>query len=160
MAHQARAKKAQENVKYISDYNNVLQRPSRYIEQMVLHTERRQREQNAAWEKMEKKDRQREVETGQADGNAESFVTDAYRQQMLLNTEAQMVTKIEEQINESKTANAQTGMMGFYKNLLTKNKAINETPQQQQQMTAREKIEDKLAQLKERQEKKREEERR
>ena len=65
---------------------------------------------------------------GQADGNAESFVTDAYRQQMLLNTEAQMVTKIEEQINESKTANAQTGMMGFYKNLLTKNKAINETP--------------------------------
>jgi len=31
---------------------------------MVLHTERRQREQNAAWEKMEKKDRQREVEMG------------------------------------------------------------------------------------------------
>ena len=52
MAHQARANKAQDN------------RPSRYIEQMVMHTERRQREQNAAWEKMEKKDRQREVETG------------------------------------------------------------------------------------------------
>lgn len=91
---------------------------------MVLHTERRQREQNAAWEKMEKKDRQREVDTGQADGQAESFVTDAYRIQMQLNSHDQLVTKLEEQLNEKKTANAQTGMMGFYKNLLTKNKAV------------------------------------
>jgi hypothetical protein len=52
-------------------------------------------------------------------------------------------------------------MMGFYKNLLTKNKAVvgsNLTPAQTQQpdaqpqMSAREKIEDKLAQLKARQE--------
>ncbi len=98
----------------------------------MLHTERRQREQNAAWEKMEKKDRQREVEMGQADGQAESFVTDAYRIQMQLNSHDQLVTKLEEQLNEKKTANAQTGMMGFYKNLLTKNKAVigtsNPTP--------------------------------
>jgi hypothetical protein len=54
-------------------------------------------------------------------------------------------------------------MMGFYKNLLTKNKAVvgsNPTPAQTQQpdvqgqpqMSAREKIEDKLAQLKAKQE--------
>ena len=27
-------------------------------------------------------------------------------------------------MNEKKTANAETGMMGFYRNLLTKNKAV------------------------------------
>lgn len=49
---------------------------------MVLQNERRTREQLAAWEKMERKDRQREVDTGQASGEAERFVTDAYRKQM------------------------------------------------------------------------------
>ena len=37
---------------------------SRYIDHMVMHAERREREQIAAWEKMEKIERVREVETG------------------------------------------------------------------------------------------------
>jgi hypothetical protein len=57
-------------------------RPSRYIETMVLHKERREREQLAAWEKMEKKDRQREVATGQASAEAEAFITESYRRQL------------------------------------------------------------------------------
>ena len=36
----------------------------------------------------------------------------------------QEMTELEEKINEKKTANAETGMMGFYKNMLTKNKAV------------------------------------
>ena len=35
-----------------------------------------------------------------------------------------MVTQLEEQLNERKIANADSGMMGFYRNLLTKNKAV------------------------------------
>lgn len=34
------------------------------------------------------------------------------------------MTALEEQINEKKTANAETGMMGFYKNFLTKNQNL------------------------------------
>ena len=37
-----------------------------------------------------------------------------------------MIEKVEEQMNEKKVANAQTGMMGFYKNFLNKNTAIND----------------------------------
>jgi len=32
--------------------------------------------------------------------------------------------EVEERLNAQKTANAETGMMGFYKNMLTKNKAV------------------------------------
>ena len=91
---------------------------------MVLQTERRQREQLAAWEKMEKKERVREVETGQASGESEAFITDGYRKQLEINRENDLATKIEDQVNERKTANAETGMMGFYSNFLTKNKAV------------------------------------
>jgi hypothetical protein len=55
---------------------------------MVLQTEKRQREQNAAWEKMESKERVREVETGQASANTEAFVTDSYRKQLELNKQS------------------------------------------------------------------------
>jgi hypothetical protein len=51
---------------------------------MVQETERRKMEQLAAWEKMERKDRQREVDTGQASGDGERFITDAYKKQMEL----------------------------------------------------------------------------
>ena len=67
-------------------------KPSRYIESMVLQTERRQREQNAAWEKMEKKDRVREVETGEASAEVESFITESYRKQIELNSQNQLAT--------------------------------------------------------------------
>jgi len=46
---------------------------------MLLHAERRQREQSHAWESMEKRERLREVETGQARAETEAFVTDSYR---------------------------------------------------------------------------------
>ena len=91
---------------------------------MILHAERRQREQSHAWESMEKRERQREVETGQAKAETEAFVTDSYRRQMEINKDGALATEVEERLNAQKTANAETGMMGFYKNLMTKNKAV------------------------------------
>lgn len=91
---------------------------------MLLHSERRQREQNAAWEKMESKDRVREVQTGEARADAEAFVTESYRKQLEINKESVLVQGVEERANERKTANSETGMMGFYKNLMTRNSAV------------------------------------
>lgn len=70
---------------------------------------------------MEKKERIREVEKGIANGEKESFVTGSYMKQLELNKEQQMLAEVEEQLNEKKTANAKTGMMGFYKNFMNKN---------------------------------------
>lgn len=124
-AEESALREAQMNAKRNIKSDGQKQAPqSRYIEAMVLQTEKRQREQNAAWEKMEQKERVREVETGQASANTEAFVTDSYRKQLELNKQSQIVTQIEEQINERKIANAETGMMGFYRNFLTKNKAV------------------------------------
>lgn len=39
---------------------------------------------------------------------------------MELNNQNKMLEQIEEQVNEKKTANAETGMMGFYSKFLTK----------------------------------------
>ena len=69
---------------------------------------------------MEKKDRQREVLTGQAKADSEAFVTDSYRKQLELNKDGALATEVEEKINSKKVANAETGMMGFYKNFLNK----------------------------------------
>ena len=115
---------------------------------------------------MERKDRQREVETGQASGEAERFVTDAYRKQMEIESQGRAADQIEEQINEKKTANAETGMMGFYRNFMTKNTAVGgsapveDGQQAVVQKTTRDKIEDKLKELKDRQEAKVQDEKR
>lgn len=43
------------------------------------------------------------------------------------------MAEVEDQINQrGKTANAETGMMGFYKNLLTKNSAVGGGARQQE----------------------------
>lgn len=66
---------------------------------MILHSERRQREQSHAWESMEKRERQREVETGQAKAETEAFVTDSYRKQMEVNKDGVLATEVEERLN-------------------------------------------------------------
>ena len=80
-----------------------------------------------------------------------------------------MATEVEEELNKKKTANAANGMMNFYANLLTKNKAYSgtdssktqtsvvegsdiPTPQVNQQQNTRTKIEEKLKELKQKQE--------
>jgi hypothetical protein len=67
---------------------------------MVKETERRKMEQLAAWEKMERKDRQREVDTGQASADGERFITDAYKKQMELEKQGRAAEEIEAQLNE------------------------------------------------------------
>eukprot|EP00347_Sterkiella_histriomuscorum_P021987 403332073 len=130
---------------------------SRYIKDIVTASERRTREQNAAWESMEKKERINEVENGQVQ-NSESFITESYRRQIELNQQNKMLEQIEEQMNEKKTANAKTGMMGFYNNFLTRtietvasSNKIVEQQQQVQALSTRDKLEDKLKQLKQKQ---------
>lgn len=66
---------------------------------------------------MEALERQREIDKGLASGETERFVTSSYKKQLELNKEAQMMAEVEEQLNAKKTANADTGMMGFYKML-------------------------------------------
>ncbi len=46
---------------------------------------------------------------------------------MELNKEGVLATEVEERLNVQKTANTETGMMGFYRNLMTKNKSIGST---------------------------------
>ena len=48
---------------------------------------------------------------------SESFVTGSYLKQLEIQKEGQMVTQIEEQLNQRKTANAERGMTGFAKYL-------------------------------------------
>ena len=91
---------------------------------MLQHAERRQREQSHAWESMEKRERIREVETGQAKAETEAFVTDSYRKQMEINKDGVLATEVEERLNVQKTANSGTGMMGFYRGLMNKNKSV------------------------------------
>lgn len=45
---------------------------------------------------MEKKERQREVDTGAAKADAESFITESYRKQMEINNQESLAVKIEE----------------------------------------------------------------
>jgi hypothetical protein len=103
------------------------------------------------------------VETGQAKAETEAFVTDSYRKQMEVNKDGALATEVEERLNAQKTANAEFGMMGFYKNFMTKNTAVgsnaNEAPKTetlkadaQAPVSTRDKIEDKLKALKARQE--------
>ena len=66
---------------------------------------------------MEQKEREKELQKGGAAVEPEKFITSSYKKQLELNKEAQMLADVEEQINAKKTANAQNGMMGFYKML-------------------------------------------
>lgn len=140
---------------------------SRYLQELELAAEKRTREQSAAWENMERKERIREVQTGQAAVNSESFITDSYRRQLELNNQSKMLESMEDKVNERRTANAETGMMGFYSKFLTRtiegvvqHNTQAETPLKQEVLpTTREKLDDKLKQLKSKQEEKEREER-
>jgi len=67
-----------------------------------------------------------------------------------------MLTEIEEKVNEKKTASAETGMMGFYKNFMHKNvgeaadlKEQNEVPKgEKKPQDLRSKMEERLKELK------------
>ncbi len=48
---------------------------------------------------MEKRERQREVETGQAKDETEAFVTDSYRKQIEVNKDGALATEVEERLN-------------------------------------------------------------
>ncbi len=48
---------------------------------------------------MEKRERQREVETGQAKAETEAFVTDSYRKQIEVNKDGALATEVEERLN-------------------------------------------------------------
>ena len=52
---------------------------------LMMAKERRENEQWAAWEKMEKKERQHEIERGEAKGEVEAFVTSGYAEKMKAN---------------------------------------------------------------------------
>jgi len=84
--------------------------------------ERREIERKAAIERMEEKERKWEERNGLK--TTEKFVTDSYKKQMEINNKQKMMEEIEEKVNAKKTANAERGMTGFYANLLTKNSAL------------------------------------
>ncbi len=48
---------------------------------------------------MEKRERLREVETGQAKADTEAFVTESYRKQMEINKDGALATEVEERLN-------------------------------------------------------------
>lgn len=75
--------------------------------------ERRDIEQSAAWERMEAKDNKK-----QGGKETEKYVTGNYLKQLEIQKNHAMITEVEEKRNEKRTANAETGMSGFYKNLL------------------------------------------
>lgn len=128
---------------------------SKYIGNMIKTAKRREVEQNAAWEKMEALERQREIDKGLAAGETEKFVTSSYKKQLELNKEAQLLAEAEERLNEKKTANADTGMMGFYKMLnKTTDKGAEQAEKTEDAMpkvkeqSTRDKLENSLALLK------------
>ncbi|CDW88111.1 UNKNOWN [Stylonychia lemnae] len=130
---------------------------SKYQKELLLAAERRKREQNAAWEKMEQKERINEVNSGKVGPNAESFITESYRRQMELNQQNKLYEELEEQLNQKKTANSETGMMGFYKVLNRTMDTVNnqnkqiEQEQKSQKQIAQDKVGEHLKILKEKQ---------
>jgi hypothetical protein len=70
---------------------------------------------------MEKKERIREEEEFVG---TERFITGSYKAQLELNKQNDILGEHEENYNKKRTANSETGMMGFYKNFLTKNSAM------------------------------------
>ena len=56
----------------------------------------------------------------QPDSEGDNYVTKNYLKQLEIQKENALITEVEEQINQKKTANAETGMSGFYKNFLNK----------------------------------------
>lgn len=87
--------------------------------QLQRANERREVEKAAAWERMEAKNNSK----GGAQG--ESFVTGSYLKQLEIQKEGQLITAVEERLNEKKTANAERGMTGFYTNYLSKIRGVN-----------------------------------
>ena len=75
--------------------------------------ERRDIEQSAAWERMEAKDNKK-----QQGAEPQKFVTGNYLKQLEIQKNHALITEVEERRNQTKTANAETGMSGFYRNLL------------------------------------------
>eukprot|EP00350_Pseudokeronopsis_sp_OXSARD2_P009956 CAMPEP_0170549762 /NCGR_PEP_ID=MMETSP0211-20121228/7916_1 /TAXON_ID=311385 /ORGANISM="Pseudokeronopsis sp., Strain OXSARD2" /LENGTH=132 /DNA_ID=CAMNT_0010855981 /DNA_START=253 /DNA_END=651 /DNA_ORIENTATION=+ len=100
------------------------EKKTRYLGSLLKAKERRDVEQTTAWENMEKIERIREVESGLAQPNSEKFITSSYREQLEMNKKYQAKAEVEDKINQKKTANSETGMMGFYRNLMTKNKTM------------------------------------
>lgn len=87
---------------------------------IMAQTQKRKIERSIIQERMEKKRRERE----QKDlGEQPKFITKAYEQKLLLNKKNEMSLALHDKEDEKKTINSETGMMGFYSNLLTKNTA-------------------------------------
>ena len=112
----------------------------------MLAKERRDVEQSAAWERMEAK-------TNKEDGTeGDKYVTKGYLKQLEIQKENALITEVEEQINSKKTANAETGMSGFY-NILNKQGRLAEDlpvqPEKIQKQDQRGRLEEKLRVLKE-----------
>ena len=77
----------------------VPEKKSKYVGSLLKAKERRDREQNAVWEKMEKIERLREVEKGLAEPNSEKFETSSYKKALELNQQYEAVAEVEEKIN-------------------------------------------------------------
>jgi len=69
-------------------------------------------------EKLEKKKRLEE----EGQDNKAKFVTKAYEQQINLNKKMEMKQQFEEKYDKKYSVNEETGLMGFYSNLFTRNK--------------------------------------
>ena len=91
----------------------------------MLAKERRDVEQSAAWERMEAKTNKEQ------DAEGDKYVTKGYLKQLEIQKENALITEVEEQINQKKTANAETGMSGFYNLLNRQGRLAEGVPKQQ-----------------------------
>jgi hypothetical protein len=92
----------------------------KYIHNILANAERVKLERQIALEKIEKKRREREGEVE----DKPKFITKGYEEQLAINNKKQMLMKLDEKYDEKNSVlNKETGMMGFYSNLLTKNTA-------------------------------------
>ena len=89
----------------------------------------------------------------QPGSEGDKYVTKNYMKQLEIQKENALITEVEEQINQKRTANAETGMTGFYTNFMNNQGRLNTEDSAPEQKAVvkqdfRGKMEDKLRELK------------
>lgn len=99
----------------------------KYLQSIIAASEKRKLEQSINKEKLESIKRKRE-EGGLALEDKPKFITRGYEEKLALNKKKELAMLLEEERDKSRTIhNEEYGMMGFYSNLLTKNKLFSNT---------------------------------
>jgi hypothetical protein len=92
----------------------------KYINKMIENAERRRLEQSIITEETERKKLLREGKVSETP----KYVTKGYEKQLEINERKKMLLKLDDKYDEKNSVlNKETGMMGFYANLFTKNSA-------------------------------------